>query len=223
MDRPHLAVVNTDTGELGESLCADCLTKDATITRLTHSYEGTIRNLKQELKRVTPDDENVRMVLDYWADRAVELGWWSRRPLFEPGDERWQPVRGRLRTRTVDESYLAIEGAFSQSKHQTKRAYVDATSIFRNNKNFEQHLERAVDVDMENVRVRRQLPPELAKLDEDRLAALARRCDCSHLLMEHYAPSPPLGKEPCRSVRLRRFSERGGGPCGVGETGGERT
>ena len=178
MDRPHLAVVNTDTGELGDALCPECLQKDAAITRLTRSYEGTIRNLKQEIGRITPDDENVRMVLDYWADRAVELGWWSRRPLFEPGDERWQPVRGRLRTRTVDESYLAIEGAFSQSKHQTKRAYVDATSIFRNNKNFEQHLERAVDVDMENVRVRRQLPPELAGMDEERLAALSRRCDC---------------------------------------------
>jgi hypothetical protein len=201
--------VDGATGEATE-VCPDCVVKDAEKTRMARSYEATIRNLRADLEAAQPDDRAVRAVLDYWADRVQQEGWWSRRPLFKPGDQRWQAVRGRLKDgRTVQDCELAVEGALLGDRKRIRREWIDATSVFRNNENFERHLERAVDRDQENVVVRRALPAELAALDADQLAYLAERCGCGHLRLFHVGCAETAGRQVCARCGCGDYHDEG--------------
>lgn len=176
-----------------------------------NGYRLRLANLQREirdLQGVEPEAEEVRMVLGYWAKRVVEEGWYTRRPTFKPGDERWSAVRGRLKSDwTAEQLFEVVEGALAQPRQKMKRAWLDATSIFRNERNASQHYEFAQDPRMERVKAARELPEEFqAGIDNGELKGLLERCDCGHLRMAHCYPLKPewtipemVGWQPCLS------------------------
>lgn len=89
-----------------------------------------------------------------------------------------------------------VEGALAQSKERTKRAWMDATSLFRNNKNFEQHFERCQDETLADVKALRKLPESLRHRED--LDYLAEVCDCGHARCDHSKADPfREGFQPC--------------------------
>lgn len=208
----HVRLIS-DHGELVGEACPDCITKDQEKTRLTRSYEGTIRTLKAQLAAEVEDDKAVRMVLTYFSRLAVETGWWKQTPKWSPGDERWTATAARLRSgRSVADCFVAIRGALEQDKRRTKRAYVDLTSVFRNNSNFERAFEHACDPGLDRVqtlqkRMRAVLPEPL----RDRWREVEEAgdlCACGHIRWDHDKPRPLEGilDPPCVECGCEGFS-----------------
>jgi uncharacterized phage protein (TIGR02220 family) len=130
---PHLKLVDTRTGEAHDQ-CEGCMARDAAIERLTRSYEGTIRNLKSELEQelgVEPEADAVRRVLNLWADAMLDCRWYSRRPKFRAGDDRWKPVRKRLRE-GYSEEYLGVvvEAVRFADADRVKRQWLEPKTLF---------------------------------------------------------------------------------------------
>lgn len=183
-------------------------------------YRLRVSNLQRKLRDlqgVEPEAGDVKTVLDYWAQRVYEEGWWpARKPTFKPGSDRWTSTRARLKEKwTAPQLCEAVEGALldaSKSKdrlarqgRQFSRSWIDATSIFRSNERTEHFYEQAHDPNMERVKATRELPEELqAKLATGELGWLLQRCDCGHMHLEHCLPLPEewtipamVGWEPC--------------------------
>jgi hypothetical protein len=73
---------------------------------------------------------------------------------------------------------------------------MDATSLFRNNKNFEQHFERCRDETLANVKALRMLPESLRHRDD--LSYLAEVCACGHCRCDHSRGDPARdGAQAC--------------------------
>lgn len=211
-----LRLVDTDTGEVVDG-CPDCARladlvaeQEEHLAMLNRDLKGYRLRLSAKEKEVAelhgtePNSQKVIEVLNRWADRMVEEGWWRTRPKFKPGDQRWTAVRGRLREkRTVDECFQVIEGSLLGGR-RTKREWVDASSIFRNNENFERHLERYRDPAQTMVHARRELPPELRV--PGMVEALCERCDCGHLRIYHLALPETDGAELCRDCDCGGYS-----------------
>lgn len=155
-----------------------------------------IGNLKRELRDLQglePEAGSVRIVLDYWARRVKEEGWWSKLPTFKPGSNRWSAVRGRLKDDWTSEQLCeAVEGALhslGQRAPRPPRAWADATSIFRNEENCSRNFEAAHDPRLERVKAMRELPVEVQRMIErDNLRPFLARCLCGHLMLAHAPP-----------------------------------
>src|SRR5687767_14176147 len=87
-----------------EPICADCVNyewdlkgKRLQIAKLEHQLART--------EGTEPEAADVRTVLEHWAKRVVEEGWWSRRPAFRPGHPRWSACAARLREPEYDIYY----------------------------------------------------------------------------------------------------------------------
>jgi hypothetical protein len=140
-----------------------------------------------------PGRRSVVWVLDYFSREAVRTGWWSQTPRWRVGDERYSSVAARLKDgRTVVECLVAVNGALSQDPRRTKRAYVDVTSVFRNNANFERAYEHGVDPELRragrHVRVvPRLLLPRWREVEDQ----------AGHVLVRPHPVRPPARGSPC--------------------------
>lgn len=189
------AVDSNGEVQSSEEKCADCVGYERDL-RSKRLRIGLLEKRLSQAEGTDPDAPEVRAVLDYWATRVVEEGWWQRKPAYRPGHARWTMVGSRLKEPEYDIDYCmtVVEGALTQSRWscnscgsvKPKREWLDALSLFREG-NIEKHYERARDEHMERVKALRKLPPELQDAD---LTFLTQRCDCGHLRMEHSKPDP---------------------------------
>jgi len=215
---PKLTLIDTETGEVVDGHSREELELlNERLGAELNGYRLRLGNLQREirdLQGVEPEAEEIRLVLDYWAKRVVEEGWFSRKPSFRPGSEAWVAVRARLKDRwTAEQLCLVVDGVLAQPKESTKRAWIHATSIFRNERNCSLHFENAQDPRLERVRGVRELPEELQRaVLTGEIAHLLARCDCSHLRLSHSYPLEPLwvpenmvGWEPCRECECMDF------------------
>jgi hypothetical protein len=200
--RPLRAVPDFDTGEVHVPVGAPSSYGEAlqVIERQNaelNGYRLRVSRLERDLaakQAADPDAGQVRTVLDWWADRATETGWWSRRPMFKPGDHRWRAVKNPLQDgREVDYLLVVVDGAFMQPRQQVKREWLEPKTIFGNM--IETHFERAQDSDMERVRALRVLPKEI--VEDPFLPDLCLPCDhCGHIELDHQKWSLAL-EQPC--------------------------
>jgi hypothetical protein len=205
--RPNLHLIVDHNGETTER-CQGCIDKEAAIERLTNSYEGTIRDLRNQLRAHEPDmeiDQQVQGVLDFWADRVLEARWWTRRPRFEPGDPQWKATAAALHKK-LDPPYLrlAVVGALLEADEARKqgrkfrRHWLKPEMIFRIGR-VDTHYENAGDPRFEWVRAAREVPVPL----RGRWAHVVSQADvcgnCDHLRFDHDRPRPLEGvfDPPC--------------------------
>jgi hypothetical protein len=198
---PHLRVIDSH-GEVTE-VCEHCVAKDQAIERLTRSYEGTVQRLRQELENEQgqePQARDVEAVLERWADLATTTGWWTRRPMFKPGDGRWKATRAAL-NKKFPRSYLlmVVEGAFLHGEQERrkkknggrssfKRQYLEPMTIFGDW--MHTYYENATDTppDLHRVKAAYEAPTVLWDRWPEVLD-LARPCDCGHLCLDHQKPA----------------------------------
>lgn len=211
----HLSLlINPETGEAREAVCPGCEERETTIEmqgRELNGYRLRLAAKEKELARVqgvAPDAGDVKQVLDRWASRVIEEGWWSRKPAYRPGHPRWSTVSARLQEPEYDIQYCleVVEGALFSTGRDCrgcgqklpKREWLDATSIF-SAKNIERHYERAQDPYCQRVRKALKLPPAAEKLFGDpALPYLLEECDCGHVRLDHSKGDPARdGTQPC--------------------------
>lgn len=222
---PKLTLIDTATGEVVDGHSHEELTLlNERLGAELNGYRLRLANLQKEirdLQGVEPEAEDIRFVLSYWAKRVIEEGWFTRKPSFRPGSEAWVAVRARLKDNwTTEQLCLVVDAVLAQPKGSVKRAWIHATSIFRNERNCSLHFENAQDPRMERVRGVRELPVELQKaVMTGEVAQLLARCECSHLRLQHSYPLEPLwvpenmvGWEPCRECICMDFGD-GYGVC----------
>lgn len=196
------AVPDFETGEVdipegAPATYAEALEINTRLTAELNGYRLRVGRLEREIARrqaVEPDAIKVRTVLDWWADRALETGWWSRRPMFHPGDHRWKAARGQLvEGREVEYLLVVVDGAFMQPKREVKREWLEPKTIFGSM--IECHFERAQDHGLERVRALRVLPKEI--VNDPFLPSLCTPCDhCGHIELDHQKWSLTL-EQPC--------------------------
>lgn len=197
----HLHLVD-EHGE-ATAVCADCV-------RLERDLRGKRRriteleHLLEEAQGQDPGAPEVRMVLSYFSREAVRTGWWSQSPRWKVGDERWSATQARLKDgRSVADCFVAIRGALAQDRKRTKRAYVDVTSVFRNNANFERAFEHQIDPDLRRAgRHVRELPALMVDRWGEVETQFEELCGfegCGHILFDHHKPNPLEGvlDPPC--------------------------
>ena len=209
--RPNLHLVVDANGEASER-CSGCVDKEAAIERLTNSYEGTIRDLRAQLRAHEPDmqtDQQVQGVLDFWADRVLEARWWTLRPRFEPGDPQWKATAAAL-NKKLDPPYLrtAVVGALLEADEARKhgrgfrRHWLKPEMVFRIGR-VDTHYENALDPRFRWVRLAREVPEALrARWWE--VETEADMCRCGHIRFDHDRPrpledvfDPPCAKHGC--------------------------
>lgn len=183
-------VINIETGEVLNPLIAVVDELEERITSLTkviRDRDRVITVLRSDLATAMgeePEADNIVGVLDYWANRVVELGWWSRRPISPPASDRWRAVRARLAEgRSPEYIRLAVDGALLQKKERTKREYVDIASICKP-RSVEWNYERLKDPRLQWVRPVQEAPVSLRERWLE-VVDLADMCDCGHIRLDH--------------------------------------
>jgi hypothetical protein len=195
-------LVRADTGE-AESVCPDCLTKDQEKTRLTRSYEGTIRSLKAELEAVRGDgieNAEVREVFEHWANTVVNCGFWTQQPKLTTG--RSEPIQKRLSQGYTVDYLVTVVDSVRLSKPGIRQAWVDLPTLLsepsKDGKRWGMEA-RYEDVVARTNGRKVRLPDAAWKLLADpALPYLCEECSCGHLRLDHSKPDPARDDaDPC--------------------------
>lgn len=191
---PLRLLVNPETGETTHT-CPSCDVKDQAIERLTRSYEGTIRNLREQLderKASEADfDPMVIEVVEDWCRKAEVSGWWRNAHVTEP---RLEATRAAVNRKLAPGYLMTVNtGAFASADSQKRnrsfqRAWLEPATIY--GKFVDAHYQTGIDPSNERVRKLFEVPKVLVERWEFIVEPLAFVCDhCGHIAADHDKPS----------------------------------
>lgn len=189
-------VIDIRTGELVG--CQECATKDQAIARLTRSYEGTIRSLKDLLDDKAKQDPRAAEILslgETWCELAVDTKFWKRRPAWTENTARWKSTAAAM-NRGHDPAYLrmVILGAYKKAVEARKayqqrrtgrkfeRGWLEPKTIFGD------WIHSHYEYEMDPPDPRAVAAFSAPKVLFDRWLEVvhqADKCDCGHIRFDH--------------------------------------
>jgi hypothetical protein len=196
----HLQLVVDGNGEIQSSSeqCQSCEVKDQTIERLTRSYEGTIRSLREQLDEKRREAEEldpvIHEVVEHWCRQAFASGLWTQMPT--PTGPRCDATRVAL-NKGCTPGYLRMvnSGAFmaavarGRNDKPIPRMWLEPGCIYRDAggkaPGREHHYMYAADPKNERLRRFIDLPVAL----RERWVEVVEQgdlCDCGHMRFDHH-------------------------------------
>lgn len=186
--KPHLHLVD-ENGE-ATAVCADC-------TMYERDLRGKRLRIAQleaalaEQQGTAEDSQAIRTVLNDWCDLAVSSLWWTKRPRFKPGDERWKAAKRRYGDYDIEYLLTVNRGAFmanpkAKARPDFSRTWLMPPTIY--GAQMEGYYEYALDPERQWVKAVLEAPTVLRERWLEVLD-LADICDCTHARLDHQKPA----------------------------------